>query len=398
MSGVVGLKGSVSAGHPVFVISREGEMSDLSRIAAASLLVATVALLPMATSAEAQRFIPDIIISSTVPANGDLNPYGVAFVPPNFPNGGIIAAGDILVSNFNNSTPPTGIQGTGTTIIQLTPNGVIAPAGTASTFFTSSPSAIGLTTALGVLERGFVVVGNLPNSGSSTTPKLGAGSLQFIDRRGRLVGAFANSLIDGPWDLTIDDDSDHPTVYVSNVLNGTVVRLNLTLTNTTVTVNQTTKIAAGYTTQPSSAALVLGPTGLTHDTVKDTLYVASTADNAIFAVPNASTVSPANPGTGMMIAQNGQLRGPLALAFAPNGDLITSNGDAVPSADPNHPSEIVELTKAGTFVGQFNVNSAQGGAFGLAIALVGSNTARLAAVDDNTNEIVIIDQNVVPGG
>src|SRR5215472_432201 len=207
MSGVIGLKVSVSAGRPVFVISREGEMSDLSRIVAASLLVATVALLPMATRAEAQRFIPDIIISSTVPGNGDVNPYGVAFVPPSFPNGGIIAAGDILVSNFNNST---GIQGTGTTIIQLTPNGVIAPAGTASTFFTSSSSAIGLTTALGVLERGFVVVGNLPNSGSSTTPKLGAGSLQFIDRRGRLVGAFANSLIDGPWDLTIDDDSDHP--------------------------------------------------------------------------------------------------------------------------------------------------------------------------------------------
>ena len=153
-------------------------MSDLSRIATASLLVATVALVSMATSAKAQRFIPDILISSTVPGNGDLNPYGVAFVPPNFPNGGIIASGDILVSNFNNSTAPTGTQGTGTTIIQLTPSGVVAPAGTASTFFTSSPSAIGLTTALGVLERGFVVVGNLPNSNGMLSP----GSLQFIDR------------------------------------------------------------------------------------------------------------------------------------------------------------------------------------------------------------------------
>ena len=77
--------------------------------------------------------------------------------------------------------------------------------------------------------------------------------------------------------------------------------------------------------------------------------------------------------------------------------MITSNGDAVPSADPNHPSEIVELTKSGKFVGQFNINSAQGGAFGLAIALVGLDTARLAAVDDNTNEIVVIDQNVLLG-
>ena len=68
-------------------------MSALSRIAAASLFAATVALVPMAASAEAQRFIPDIIISSTVPGNGDLNPYGVAFVPPGFPSGGTIVSG-----------------------------------------------------------------------------------------------------------------------------------------------------------------------------------------------------------------------------------------------------------------------------------------------------------------
>jgi hypothetical protein len=118
-------------------------MSDLTHIAAASLLVATVALVSMAASAEAQRFIPDIIISSTMPSNGDLNPYGVAFVPPNFPSGGLLVPGDILVSNFNNSN---NMQGTGTTIIKLTPNGIISPAGTATTFFTSP--VIGLTTAL----------------------------------------------------------------------------------------------------------------------------------------------------------------------------------------------------------------------------------------------------------
>ena len=390
MFGVREIRAGLTLAIPCLVL-RGGTMSDLARIAAASLLVATVALVPMGASAKAQRFIPDIIISSTVPGNGDLNPYGVAFVPPNFPKGGIIAPGDILVSNFNNSTPPTGVQGTGTTIIQLTPNGVIAPIGTASTFFTSP--AIGLTTALGVLKRGFVVVGNLPNSSGMLSP----GSLQFIDRHGTLVQTFTDPLIDGPWDLTIDDDNDHPTIYVSNVLSGTVVRLSLSLTNTTVTVNKPIKIAAGYTTQPSLAALVLGPTGLAHDRVTDILYVASTADNAIFAVPQASTRSspPGGTGTGTMIAQNGELRGPLALAFAPNGDLVTSNGDAV-KADANHPSEIVELTMTGQFVGQFNINSAQGGAFGLAIALVGPDIARLAAVDDNTNEIVIIDQNVVP--
>src|SRR5262249_10849289 len=38
---------------------------------------------------------------STVPSNGDVNPYGVAYVPSNFPSGGLLNPGDVLVSNFN---------------------------------------------------------------------------------------------------------------------------------------------------------------------------------------------------------------------------------------------------------------------------------------------------------
>jgi hypothetical protein len=375
-------------------------MSDLSRTAAASLLLATIALVQMATGAEAQGFIPDITISSTVPStNGDVNPYGVAFVPSNFPLGGTIAPGDILVSNFNNaptSGNPSGLQGTGTTIVQLRPN-VVTPPMQASTFFTSTQ--IGLTTALGVLERGFVVVGNLPNP-------LAAGSLQFIKSNGTLVpGVVSPPQIDGPWDLTIDDDQVHPTVYVSNVhvqsvtpqgvtLRGTVVRLNLTLSSNSVTLKATV-IASGYTTVTDPTAFVLAPTGLAHDRETDILYVASTADNAIFAIPGASTrSSPPTSGTGMMIATGGQLRGPLALVLAPNGDLITSNGDAV-NADANHPSEIVELTKSGKFIGQFNVDPAPGGAFGIGISMVGGgDTARLAVVDDNTNNLMVFNQRV----
>ena len=150
------------------------------------------------------------------------------------------------------------------------------------------------------------------------------------------------------------------------------------------------------TLEPNAAALVLGPTGLAYDVTTDTLFVASTADNAIFAVPNAGNRT-GSAGTGNIIFKDDHLRGPLALAFAPNGDLITSNGDTV-NPDPTQPSEIVEFTKSGEFVGQFNVDAGQGGAFGIAIALVGGDTARLAAVDDNTNSIIVIDQNIVPGG
>jgi hypothetical protein len=241
------------------------------------------------------------------------------------------------------------------------------------------------------------VVGNLPNS-PNANGTLPPGTLQFIGGKGNLVQTITDSTIDGPWDLTIDDNFKHPAIYVSNVLNGTVVRLNLTLSSNSVTLTDATIIASGYMFRTDPTAFVLGPTGLAHDRVTDILYVASTADNAIFKVFNASTRStpPSGKGTGAMIATGGRLRGPLALAFAPNGDLITSNGDAV-NPDANHPSEIVELTKTGRFVGQFTVDAAQGGAFGLATTLVGLDTARLAAVDDNTNSIFVIDQRVVPG-
>src|ERR1700726_1903851 len=128
------------------------------------------------TSRADDAFIPRLVNSSTIPSNGDLNPYGVAFVPEHFPGGGTIAAGDVLVSNFNNSA---NVQGTGTTIVQLRPRGPLAPPGTAVVFFTSSLP--GLSTALGVLRGGFVIVGNVPTTHNGTT--LGQGALQGIDRR-----------------------------------------------------------------------------------------------------------------------------------------------------------------------------------------------------------------------
>jgi hypothetical protein len=75
------------------------------------------------------------------------------------------------------------------------------------------------------------------------------------------------------------------------------------------------------------------------------------------------------------------LHGPVGLALAPNGDLITANSDAV-NTDPNQPSELVEFTTRGRFVSQLSVDPNNGGAFGLAFGIIGG-TERLAAVDDN---------------
>ena len=49
-------------------------------------------------------------------------------------------------------------------------------------------------------------------------------------------------------------------------------------------VESLTRIASGYLTRTDPAALVVGPTGLAYDAKNDTLYVASTGDNEIFAI------------------------------------------------------------------------------------------------------------------
>ena len=97
-------------------------------------------------------------------------------------------------------------------------------------------------------------------------------------------------LLDGPWDLTINDQGNTAQVFVSNVLNGMVTRIDLSIPKGgNPIVESMTQIASGYLTRTDPAALVVGPTGLAYDAKSDTLYVASTGDNEIFAIPNAGT-------------------------------------------------------------------------------------------------------------
>lgn len=359
----------------------------LARVVRCVTLGVAVGMLPVtAALADEDAFLANAIVTSTVPANGDLNPYGVAIVPDRFPGGGALHPGDVLVSNFNNSNNN---QGTGTTIIKFSPGtGKVAPNGQAIAFF-QGKAGLGLTTALGVLQRGFVLVGNVPTTNGMFTT-IQPGSLLFLDRNGEQILAVTTPL-NGPWDLTIFDEFDHAKVFVSNVLNGTVARLDLVVGASAITVAQVTTIATGYTFRSDPNALVLGPTGLAYDAVKDVLYVASTADNAIFAVPRAGTAKTAvKKGTPVFLDPH--LRGPLALAFAPNGDLLSANGDAV-NADPTQPSEIVEFTREGKFVSQFNIDAAQGGAFGLAVAVVRQSFVRFAFVDDVNNTLTVLDRS-----
>jgi DNA-binding beta-propeller fold protein YncE len=127
-------------------------------------------------------------------------------------------------------------------------------------------------------------------------------------------------------------------------------------------------IASGYTSAPDAAGTVVGPAGLAYDSDKDILYVASEGDNAIYKLKGAGHAT-GNIGKGQAIYNDQTvLHGPLALIFAPNGDLITAN------ADPTHfsptatdPSEIIEITPGGTLVRKFSIDPNPGSAFAVDI-------------------------------
>jgi hypothetical protein len=227
----------------------------------------------------------------------------------------------------------------------------------------------------------------------------GVGALQplllFLNKNGTPVLKYTN--VKGPWDLAIDDDFDHAKIFVSNVLNGTVVRLDVSIGSSTVTVTNVTEIAHGYAFGLNAAAFVVGPTGLAYDQEKDILFVASTADNEIFKIlhTEATNISVLK---GILVYNDPtHLHGPLALALAPNGHLLTSNGDAIhPPVPPQLPSEIVEFTKDGHFIGQLSIDSVAGAAFGIAVARQIDDTARFAAVNDDDNTIIV--QTLNAGG
>jgi hypothetical protein len=321
---------------------------------------------------------------STVPRNGDLNPYGIAFVPAGFPEGGLLRAGDVIVANFNDAN---NAQGTGTTIVRVNANA-------SPSLFFHDAAAPGFSTALGVLRKGFVLVGNLPSTdGSGVCTQSGndeggtdEGALMIIDRHGRLVRSLKSARrLDGPWDLAVVDAGSRAEVFVSNALSGTVERLDLRVDDEDVDVESETQIASGYGHRCDDAAFVVGPTGLALDREHDVLYVASTADNAIFAVDGAS-VARRDHGMGRTVVNDPvHLHGPVGLVRTSNGDLISAQGDAV-NTDPGQPSEIVEFTGSGAFVTEFSIDPALGSAFGLALEERGDDF-RFAAVDDGQNVV-----------
>ena len=329
------------------------------------------------------RFSKVTNIASTVPANGDVNPYGIAVVPQTV---GRLVAGDTLVSNFNDSA---NLQGTGTTIVEISPTGSVTTFSQLNGPLPGScPGGVGLTTALTALPGGWVVVGSLPTAnGMSATAR--AGCLIVINSAGRPVETWSGGAINGPWDLTAVAGQGGASIFVSNVLNGTVAHSPSTVDQGTVvrldvrlsgcrppTLIRSTVIANGFAERTDPNALVVGPTGLALGS-QGQLYVADTVNSRIAVIPDALwRWSPATGG-GMTLTSGGHLSGPLGLALAPNGDVLAANGGN---------GNVVEVTPFGDQVASPQVDPlGQGGdLFGLAIAPCGRG---VLFVDDGDNTL-----------
>ena len=313
---------------------------NLVTIATMSILLAAVAMYAEETQSPAQSHTISTI-SSTMPSNGDVNPYGIFRIERTV---GRLQRGNLLISNFNNGA---NLQGTGTTLVQISPNGNFSLfAQIDPTHLPGQcPGGVGLTTALVVLRSGWVIVGSLPTTdGTAATAQ--AGCLLVLDSNGNVVETITDSQINGPWDMTVFDrtgeEGNHAseaTLFVSNVLNGTVAGGGLIVNEGTVlriglsvpkssapSVHSITVVGSGFPERTDPAALVIGPTGAALSKNNKVLYVADSLNNRIAAISNPLTRQTSG-NTGSTLTSGGSLNDPLGMALATNGDVLTVNGN-----------------------------------------------------------------------
>jgi hypothetical protein len=358
-----------------------GHRMSVTRTLCACAIFAVGVLAPRHASAQSTVLPLPAFQATTIPSNGDVNPYGVAFVPATVATDGALQHNSILVSNFNNSN---NLQGTGTTIVQITPQGQ-----TTLFFQASQAGQQGLSAALGILSNGIVIAGYLP-SADGTFQTAGPGGVMFIDRHGALLGTLNNpKMLDGPWGMAVNDSgAGFAQVFVSNVENGSVTRLDLTYTpaGESVAVLGMTAIGSSFPFSGDAAAFEVGPSGLAYDAAHDTLFVSSEVDSSVYAIAGAGNLT-STAGTGARVYQDlTHLHGPLDLALTPDDHLLVANSDGR-NADPNQPSELVEFNLNGEFLSEFSLDPNNGGAFGLAVHNIGHGAIRVAAVDDNQNNL-----------
>jgi hypothetical protein len=318
------------------------------------LAVACLTLAMTAQAAEQKGFLDDVrrhsLATSTVPANGDQNPYAVVVAPV---SAGKIQAGDVLIDNFNDRN---NLQGLGSTIVIWRPTTKqLSLFAAIPRNLPQCPGGVGLTTAMTMLKSGWVIVGSLPSQDGTTKTK-GPGCLIVLDANGNVAGTIAGPNINGPWgNMAVIDNGATATLFVSNtgfdvgppddeppvVNKATVLRIELSVADgKPPVVTRQTLIGSGFGEQADKDVFIIGPTGLALGK-GGVLYVSDALGNRIAAIPDAATRTD-SAGTGREVTKDGLLKRPLAMTAAPNGHLLVTNGQngQVVEIDPVTGSQI----------------------------------------------------------
>ncbi|HEY2617507.1 MAG TPA: hypothetical protein VGI78_09240 [Acetobacteraceae bacterium] len=367
----------------------------MSRPSTLALVLLTLA--GAAQAAEPKGFLEGIrrhsLVTSTVPANGDQNPYAIFVAPV---SAGKIQAGDVLIDNFNDRN---NLQGLGSTIVSYTPGTrQLRLFAAIPRNLPQCPGGVGLTTAMTMLKSGWVIVGSLPSQDGTTKTK-GQGCLIVLDAQGNVAGTIAGPNINGPWgNMAVIDNGATATLFVSNtgfdvgppddeppvVNKATVLRLDLSIADgKPPVVTRQTVIASGFGEQADKDVFIIGPTGLALGK-NGVLYVSDALGNRIAAIPDAATRTD-SAGIGRDVTKDGLLKRPLAMTTAPDGHLLVTNGlnGQVVEIDPE--------TGAQVYARWVDANKAQsppgsGDLFGLAMTPAGDG---FYYVEDEVNMLVL---------
>jgi hypothetical protein len=279
-------------------------------------------------------------LTSTVPDNGDQNPYALVVAPV---SAGKVQQNDVLVDNFNDLS---NLQGLGTTIMDIN------PATRKTALFAKlprqlpqCPGGVGLSTAMTMLKSGWVIVGSTPSNDGTTRTK-GDGCLIVLDSSGRLAGVWSGPDINDPWgNMAVIDNGTTATLFVSmagfgvpgpqvrdpatgypvTIAKATVLRIDLSIPpGKPPVITNKTVIANGFGQRADRDVFLIGPTGLALSPDNQTLYVSDALANRVVAIPDAPTRT-SSAGTGREVTSGGLLLRPLALIALPNGHLLACN-------------------------------------------------------------------------